>query len=405
MNEGFYKNNTDKNKYSCLKCGLYKNAKTYKMQPYGGYKQRIINIGESSGQEEDEQGVPWVGKVGRILQRTYRRLGIDLFEDCLNVNSVSCRPVTQNGTNKKPTDKQIACCREMVVKNVFKDYDNPDLIVLFGSSALKSFLGHRWGGTLKGISRWRGWVIPDREHNAWVAPVYHPSFIARSEEEIESLWIEDIQRALEHLDKPFPKYKEPEIEFIEDLSPLYKIESDLTAFDFETTGLKPQAQGHRIVSCAIADTPDHVYAFLIPKKRRDQKPLLWYLNNHEIGKVAANLSYENNWSNVRLRQPVKGWNFDVTLASHILDNRGGVSSLDFQVYTRFGIVDYSSKVKPYLESPEGSGGNGFNRIHELLETKEGIEDLLTYNAYDSIYELRIAWEQIKEIDYDFLPTL
>ena len=403
MTEGFYKNNTDKNKYSCLKCGLYKHSNY--VPPYGGYKQRILNLAEAPGFDENEQQIPFVGKVGRILQRTYRRLGIDLFEDCLNVNSTSCRPVTTSGTNKKPTDKQIACCREMVVKNVFEDYDPPDLIMLFGASALKSFLGHRWGGTLKGINRWRGWVIPDRELNAWVAPVYHPSFIARSEEEIESLWIEDIQRALEHLDKPFPKYREPEIEFIEDLSPLYNIESNLTAFDYETTGLKPQAQGHRIVSCAIADTPNHAYAFLIPKKRKDQKPLLWYLNNHEIGKVAANMSFENNWSNVRLKQSVKGWDMDTMLAAHVLDNRGGISSLDFQVYVQFGILGYDLKVKPYLKSPEDSGGNGFNKIHELLKTKQSIKDLLVYNAYDSIFELRIAWRQVKELNYDFLPEI
>ena len=96
MVEGFFKDkkgNVKAQKHSCASCGLYKNAETYKMKPYGGYNRSIINVGESPGQVEDEKGIQWQGKVGRILQRTYRRLGVDLFEDCLNVNSTNCHPL------------------------------------------------------------------------------------------------------------------------------------------------------------------------------------------------------------------------------------------------------------------------------------------------------------------------
>lgn len=350
--------------------------------------------------QEDEEGRHWQGKVGRILQRTYRRLGVNLFEDCLNVNSVNCWP---GKGNKKPTAKQIACCRNVMVENAL--YKNqPELIMLFGSSALQSFLGHRWAGksdSLGGITRWRGFVIPDREFKTWVAPVFHPSYIARMDEEIETLWIEDIERALEVSKNPLPKYKEPEIEVINDLERLYEIESDLTAFDYETTGLKPQASGHRIISCAIADTQDHVFAFEMPKKRKDQKPFLDYLENPNIGKVAANMKYEHIWSQVRLKTQVKGWDFDTMLAGHVLDNRPRISGLKFQTYINFGIIDYSSKVDKYLHA--GDSGNDKNKIEELVSTEEGLNDLLTYNAYDSIYELRLANMQIQEMNYNFLP--
>jgi len=402
MVEGFFKDkkgNVKAQKHSCASCGLYKNAETYKMKPYGGYNRNIINVGESPGQVEDEKGIQWQGKVGRILQRTYRRLGVDLFEDCLNVNSTNCHPLN----NKKPTAKQIACCRNVMVEDVL--YKNqPELIMLFGSSALQSFLGHRWAGkndSLGGITRWRGFVIPDREFKSWVAPVFHPSYIARMDEEIEALWIDDIERALELSKNPLPKYKEPEIEVIDDLERLYEIKSDLTAFDYETTGLKPQGSGHHIISCAIADTEDHVFVFEMPKKRKDQEPFLEYLENPNIGKVAANFKYELIWSQVRLKTQVKGWDFDTMFAAHILDNRPRITGLKFQVYVNFGIVDYSSKVDEYLHA--GDSGNDKNRIEELISTEQGLNDLLTYNAYDSIYELRLAKMQMEQIDYNFLP--
>jgi DNA polymerase len=401
MNEikGFYKDkkgNTKAQKGTCAECKLYENAKTYAMKPYGNFRLRILNLGESPGAQEDEEGKPWQGKVGRILKRTYKRLGIDLFEDCVNLNSCNCRP----SGNKKPTKKQIDACRNMMVEKAIREYE-PDLIMLFGSAALESFLGHRWGEALGGINKWRGYCIPDRDYKAWVCPVFHPSYIARMDEEVYNIWIRDLERAIGKLDEERPRFKKPDIEFIDDLSVLYDIKSDLTAVDFETTALKPDAKGQRIVTCSIADTVYHAYVFELPKTRKEQKPLLDYLQNPDIGKVMANGKYEIRWALQRLKVEIRGFQFDSMLASHVLDNRTGVTGLDFQVYTRFGLIDYSSKVKPYIK-PKDSTGNSKNKIFELMETEEGREELMYYNGMDTICELRIAWQQIEELDYDFI---
>ena len=401
MIKGFYKDKKGNNKAqkgTCAQCKLYENAKTYAMKPHGNFKKHILNIGESPGEKEDDTGIQFQGKIGRILKRTYRRLGIDLFDDCLNINSVNCRPAN----NKTPTKKQITCCRNMVVEETIQKY-KPDIIVLFGSSAISSFLGHRYPGRLDGADKWRGYCIPDREYKAWVCPVFHPSYVARMDEEVENIWKWDLERIVDLIDKPLPVNKKPKIDFIEDLSVLYDIKSDVTAFDYETTGIKPHTSGHRIVSCAIADTPDHAYVFMMPKKRKDQKPFLDYLKNPAIGKVAANMVFEEMWSRERLNIAVQGWQFDTMLAGHQLDNRPGVSNLDFQTYVNFGIIDYSSFVKPYLKPQTEESANAFNRILELVSTEEGKNKLLTYNGYDTIYELRLAWQQIEQIDYDFLP--
>jgi hypothetical protein len=201
---------------------------------------------------------------------------------------------------------------------------------------------------------------------------------------------------------PFLKYKEPKIEVIEDLSILNDITSDLISFDYETTGIKPQADGHRIVCTSVADSPDHVYVFMMPRTKREREPFTSLLGNPLIGKMAHNMKFEDTWTNVRLKTEVNGWNWDSMLAAHVLDNRTGVTGLKFQTYVNFGVIDYDSEISSFLHSNE-KGGNEMNTVMKLIEIEEGRNKLLHYCALDSIFEYRLAMKQIKIMDYTFLP--
>ena len=117
---------------SCASCGLYKHAESPKMKPYGNFAKEILNIGEAPGGVEDERGKPWQGKVGRLLQKTYRRLGIDLFEDCLNINAVNCRPMNDKEENRAPTNYEMDCCRGMILQTICDR--QPKVVVLFFNS-------------------------------------------------------------------------------------------------------------------------------------------------------------------------------------------------------------------------------------------------------------------------------
>ncbi len=388
---------------SCASCGLYKYAGTYKMEPYGEGKKGIVNIGEGPGESEDRKGKPWQGKAGRLLKRTYRDLGIDLFYDCMNINAVNCRPPG----NQTPSPHQIACCRNIMVDSEIKK-EQPEVIVAFGGSALQSLIAHRWKGDWDGIGKWRGWAIPDFEYNSWIVPTYHPSFIGRMDESEEAMtiWEQDLQTAIDLIEEPLPKYKEPQIDFIDDLSVLDDIESDLIAFDYETTGLKPQGEGHDIICVSVATSPDHVYVFMMPEKHEDRMPFIRLLDNHEIGKMAHNMKFEELWSRVILGQPVKAWNWDAMIAAHMLDNRKKVSGLKFQSYVQMGVVDYASEIESYIKPEQGpdSSGNDFNNINDLISTYKGKEKLLRYCGLDSIYEYRLANTQLSKINYDFLPV-
>ncbi|MCK9457309.1 MAG: hypothetical protein M0R31_08460, partial [Candidatus Riflebacteria bacterium] len=121
-----------------------------------------------------------------------------------------------------------------------------------------------------------------------------------------------------------------------------------------------------------------------------------------IGKIAANIKFEDNWLNVLCGIEVNPWVFDTMQASHILDNRPGITSVKFQGYVRFGVLGYDEFVQPYLKSPDS---NTPNRIKELTEDKESFRKLQIYNGIDSLIEYRLAMLQMKEIGYEFKPQI
>ena len=388
----------DGKRYSCVSCGLYKQCKSPKMEPFGNFKKGILNIGEAPGAREDARGKPWQGKTGRLLEKVYKELGIDLFEDCLNINAVHCRPVDSKGENRKPSNYEIDCCRKSTIQ-IIEKYQ-PKVIIALGASSIYSLFNHRWKKDLGGIMKWRGWTIPDQDFEAWICPVFHPSYVERSEREVMTIWRQDLEQALDLVNVDFPLHKKPKIEYIDDLSVLSSIKTDQVSFDYETTGLKPYATGHKIICASVAISDRHVYSFMMPANRRDQRPFINLLQSSTIGKIAHNIKFEDTWTTVRLRTEIKGWDWDSMQAAHILDNRPGITGLKFQTYVNFGIIDYDSGIEPYLKAPDS---NDFNKTEELIQAKDGQRKLLKYCALDSIFGYRLAKKQIDMIGYDFLP--
>jgi hypothetical protein len=309
--------------------------------------------------------------------------------------------MTENNTNRTPTNHEVDCCRIPILKTI--ERYKPQLIILLGNVAVYSIIGHRWKRDLGTITKWRGWTIPDQDFKAWICPTFHPSFVERSKYggpnntiEVlnveETIWTQDLDQALKIRDKELPIYKEPVIDIIDNLSVLDQIK-DTVAFDYETTGRKPHAEGHRIVSCAVADTADHAYVFIMPAIRHLRLPLINLLSNPRVGKMAHSMKYEETWSIVRLEQPVINWVWDSMLAAHMFDNRVGVTSLKFQTYVQFGVSDYSSGVDSYLHSKDPDNANSLNQIYDLLALPDGPAKLLRYNALDAINEYRLAMLQ------------
>ena len=392
----------------CESCGLYKNCLSPKMFPTGDGQKGILIIAEAPGRTEDEKGIQLIGEAGQLLRRVLRDHDVDLDRDCRKTNSLSCRPEG----NRTPTSKEIAACRSRVWEEI-RSFQ-PKLIILLGNAAVESFLGHRWKKDLGGINKWRGFAIPDRETRCWVVATFHPSFLLRSQGNpaVETVFRQDIELAMEYLDRPFPEKDEEEKHIsiiqnskqaVERLRDVFKKagkdHGSLVAFDYETTGLKPYNNGHRIVCCGVAyntleGSPfidDRAFVF---EMTDDSDLRLWWkriLMSEKIRKSAHNLKFEDTWTNVILGHAVNGWEWCSMQAAHVLDNRSDVTGLKFQAYVNFGIVDYASEIDPFLRSDDSSD-NAFNQIG-----KAPLRDLMRYCGMDALFQLRLARKQMKQM--------
>lgn len=368
---------------TCASCGRYTESKNMRIQPTGELKKGILNILTMPDDAEDRRGQCWVGKAAQYIEQCYKELGVDVDRDCLNTYAVWC------GGEKAPSDEQVTNHRRHITK-LIKEYQ-PKVIVVFGDKALYSVIGHRWKKDFGTIDKWRGFQIPDQELKAFICPVFAPEVAMENKYKVDELYFkQDLKAAVEKASMKFPVYKDPEIIYLEDdLSVLDSITMGNIAFDYETTGIKPHAPGHRIVCASVAVSGEKVYTFMIPESKNKRKPFTDLLQRESVGKFAQNMKFEDTWTNVRFRIPVKGWRYDTMLAAHIIDNRPGVTGLKFQTFVHLGIVDYDSEVSPYLQS-SGNNANELNRILELLTTEDNKRKLLTYCALDSVYEYRIA---------------
>lgn len=348
--------------------------------------------------------MPWQGRAGQRLQQLFKKYGLDLFQDCVCLNAVNCRPTEAGAKNRPPTTAEVNFCRPYVISTILKY--QPKMLFLLGGSALNSLLSILWGQEDLSISRWHGWTIPDQTLKAWIAPLYHPSYIERQQwlPEVQILWESEFATAIKYLSVPFPEESsnEEKVEIVETLGQaidvLQKIKDEaiFLAFDLETTGLKPYAEGHKIVCVSFCYNKNKSYVMPFFKEDAEFLTLLKeILENVEIKKIAANMKYEDTWLDTLCKIDVQGWIWDTVLAAHILDNRVGVCSLKFQTYVNFGVADYSTEVAPFLTTQE-EDANAINSIEKLLETKEGKEKLYKYCGLDSLFTYRLAFTQMRQ---------
>ena len=154
----------------------------------------IVLIGEAPGENEDLQGVPFIGRAGKLLNEFLLKAGLSREKDLYIINTVKCRPPK----NRVPSDKEKEACRDFLTSQV--ETINPKIILLCGSTALSSFLPKQ-EVKKRPISKIRGEIINieinDKEYLAM--PVFHPSYLLRNHS-IEpgtprDLMLEDLKKA------------------------------------------------------------------------------------------------------------------------------------------------------------------------------------------------------------------
>lgn len=386
--EKYKETTTNKGKPSCAGCGLYKGAKNpYLTEPYGEGKRGIMIVGEAPGGTEDARGKPWQGKAGNVLKRTLKSHGINLFEDCWSINSVNCRPVSKTGANRTPTNNEINCCRRFVI-DAIRRYE-PHIILLAGGTALHPVIAHRWQKDFGGIMKWRGWQIPDQDFNAWICPIYHPSYIMRKKgfNEVETIWNSDIYNALNKLSVDVPDNTPPEVEMCESPKEVDNALKEVQtwgefAFDIETSGLKPHDKdNHEIHVISFSNGKKTFTLQIYPYFEQNLSQLKKLLEN-KASKIAHNMKYEHKWIQNICDFEVQNWAWDTLILAHMLDNRTGVANLKFQTYVQLGIIGYESEVDKYLKSPSA---NQRNKVDKAMKNSILRHEMLKYCGLDSLF--------------------
>lgn len=371
----------------CGACGLFKTCKSPKMAVTGEGKQSILFVGEAPGEEEDKHNEQFVGRAGQQLRAMLEDIDINI-DECWKTNSAICRP-----PHNELDNNVVDYCRPNLLNTIAKL--RPKVIVLLGLTAVNSLISTEWGGEIGPMNKWAGWTIPSAKYNAWICPTFHPSYILRTNNDpvLVRMTRDHLRQAaaLETIKPPSCNLKalEKQVEIITDLR-LAKLrlrelaaKTGIVAWDYETTGLKPERTEHRIVSVSFCLNGEDTFACMVDESLH--KSLSRVLQNEKLLKVASNMKFEERWTRRKLGHKVAGWHWDTMLAAHVLDNRSGITSVKFQTYTHLGIGDYSSHIHPYLVADDS---NGFNRIHEAP-----VEDLLKYNGLDALVEYKVMEKQ------------
>jgi DNA polymerase len=131
---------------------------------------RLMFVGEAPGRDEDIEGLPFVGRSGKLLDRMLAAIGFDRTSVYI-ANIVPWRPPG----NRTPTPQESQICLPFVLRQV--ELANPDILVCLGGPSAQALLGIKEGIT-KTRGRWFTFDTGTREIRAM--PTFHPAFLLRS---------------------------------------------------------------------------------------------------------------------------------------------------------------------------------------------------------------------------------
>lgn len=124
----------------CTACPLSETV-INKVVRKGSERPKVLFIGEAPGKNEDETGVPFCGRAGKILDELIEYMKLDVTEWAV-INTIKCRPPN----NRNPNKKELECCKPLMNRQI--ELLSPDLIILLGNTAEKAYCGgHKmeWG--------------------------------------------------------------------------------------------------------------------------------------------------------------------------------------------------------------------------------------------------------------------
>ena len=132
---------------------------------------RVMIIGEAPGRDEDQQGKPFVGRAGQLLDKMFAAIGLSRASDLSAkgiyiTNVIPWRPPQ----NREPTPQEIAMMVPFLQRHI--ELVAPEFMVVMGNTPMSALLG------MRGITKHRGtWGMFDGKP---VLPMVHPAYLLRN---------------------------------------------------------------------------------------------------------------------------------------------------------------------------------------------------------------------------------
>ena len=167
----------------CTRCRLHKKRNKLVFGE-GNACAELVFVGEGPGHDEDVQGLPFVGRAGKLLTQMIEAMGLQR-EQVYICNVVKCRPPE----NRKPEDDEVATCSPYLYRQL--DVIGPKAIVCLGATAAQALLK-----TKDSIGRYRGQWFDFR--GAKLLVTYHPAYLLRNPAAKGDVW-KDLQKVMAHL--------------------------------------------------------------------------------------------------------------------------------------------------------------------------------------------------------------
>jgi uracil-DNA glycosylase family 4 len=178
----------------CTRCVLHKQGRKQIVFGVGNPNAELMFVGEGPGADEDEQGEPFVGRAGQLLNKMIEAMGLKR-EHVYIANVVKCRPPG----NRTPEKDECDTCSPFLLRQI--DAIKPKAIVALGAVAARTLLGLN-----EPMAKLRGRFYDFR--GARLAVTYHPAYLLRDPRQKVETW-KDLRMVMGYLGLTPPQKANP----------------------------------------------------------------------------------------------------------------------------------------------------------------------------------------------------
>lgn len=371
-------------------------------------------IGENPGKVETDLGRPAIGPTGKILRRLVKLLNGDSEEGIAYSNVVRCRPMQKDGKDRNPTEQEIGCCKQFVLRDI--ERLNPQYIVLLGNAAtfglaLEPRSGNAAAGQeIGGVMRLRGLDYEVRLPSGKKIPAvvtYNFAYVSRNPT-AAGVWREDIEKVFWRLRSDyqasyFADRGKPAV-VIKTIPKLKKLlhkmrygltKDDVVALDYETDSV---SRLHAKVLCVgFSYRPDRGYVIPMEHKetpwsgkelKKAKKLLAGFFSAEDVSfgtLIAHNLKFEASVTQQYFGVSLCHMPTDCTmLRAHALnENRKALKG------KAFGLKDLVEEWMQFYHYHDSDIEPTVNLRNKGDLAKASLLSLCEYNAMDCYAELRL----------------